>query len=284
MSQNKEKLSLLIVDDEIEILNSLNIEFNKTFKIFSAENATRALEILKQNEVDIALCDERLPGENGSDLLAKIKNEYPDIIRLLFSGYTDTTAVMNAINKANVFKFVVKPWGNELKKVLEEARQHYLSKKENQYKDSLTNLQSEHAIFDSLYSEVKRSNRYKTNLSTVLLNISNPKANSELHNFLVDKFLIKKIADILQHELRESDAAGRLKDNNFLILLTETNKNGANIFLSRFNMQIEEFENKINKGLLPYRIKTSQHTLTGEKVTETEQLINILYSQLNKIK
>ena len=284
MSQNIDKLNLLIVDDEAEILTSLNIEFRKTFKIFSAESATRALEILRQNEINIALCDERLPGESGSDLLASIKVEYPDIIRLLFSGYTDATAIMNAINKANVFKFIVKPWGKELEKALEEAQRYHLSKIQNQYKDSLTNLQSERAIFDALHSEVKRSNRYKTQLSTILLNISNPKVNSELHSFLVDKFLIKKIAEILRHELRESDAAGRLKDNNFLILLTETDKNGANIFLSRFHTKIEEFESKTNKGLLPFKIKTSQHTLIGDKIKETETLISILYSQLNKAK
>ncbi len=280
--ENEKKLNLLIVDDEKEILNTITIELRKSFTIFPAENVFQALEILKRNEIDIALCDERLPDEHGSDLLARIRTEYPDIVRILFSGYTDTSAIMNAINKANVFKFIVKPWGDELKNVLEEARQFHLSKRRNQYIDSLTSLKSEHAIYDTLLSELKRSYRYKTSLSVILLNISNPKKDSELHSFLVDRFLIKKIADIASLELRESDIAGRLRDNNFLILLTETDKKGANIFLKRFLTRIDIFEKEVNRGLLPYKLKVAQQTLSGESEVKEQELINNLYSQLEK--
>lgn len=276
-----ERLGLLAIDDDIDILNLISHQLKGLFDIYTAENVVQAMDILKKNEVHIAICDERLEGESGSELLANIKDQYPDIVRILISGYTDTSSIMNAINKANVFKFIVKPWGNQLKIVLEEAKSYYLANKQNQYKDTLTSLKSENTILDTLYAEIKRSNRYHTNLSAVLLSIGNPKTDSDLHAFLVDRFLLKRIADILALELRDSDFAGRLKDNKFLVLLTETDQDGAAIFVNRFMSRIDQFEKKVNRGLVPYEIKTALHTLQKDHDADSEEVVELLYAKLN---
>ncbi len=278
VNQFTEKNNLLIVDDEQEVLNSLKISLRKTFKIFTADNVLKAQEILKNNEIHIAMCDERLPGESGSELLSRIKDEYPNIVRILTSGHADTTSIMAAINKANVFKFIVKPWDSKLMEILEEARHYYSSKTQNQYKDTLTKLKSSAAVYDFLHNEIKRSNRYKTNLSVVLLSIASPKKDSELHSFLIDRFLLQKIAEILLAELRDSDIAGRQKDNNFLILLTETDKKGADIFLGRFLKSVEKFDREINRGLLPFEVKPAQYTTSGENPMSEDDILSLLYS------
>ncbi len=280
-SKNEEKLGVLMVDDDIDILNLAWAELKDTFEVHTAENVVQAMNLLKEKEIGIVLCDERLSSESGSALLANIKEQYPDIVRILMSGYTDTNSIMNAINKANVFKFIVKPWGNQLKIILEEAQVYYLSSKKNQYNDSLTSLKSETTILDTLYAEIKRSGRYNTSLSTVLISIANPKTDSDLHAFLVDRFLLKRIADILAYELRESDFAGRLKDNKFLVLLTETGQDGTAVFINRFMTRIDQFEKKINKGLLPYKVITSFHTQQKNKSMETDELIELLYSKMD---
>lgn len=279
-TDSKEQLGLLVVDDDVDILALVRHELKEAYEVFTAENIIQAMDILKKNDIGIALCDERLSGESGSELLADIKEQYPDIVRILISGYTDTSAIMNAINKANVFKFIVKPWGKQLKIIVDEAKQYFLSRRKNQYKDSLTSLKSENTILDTLHSEIKRSNRYKTNLSTILVSITNPKKESALHDFLVDRFLLKRIADILEMELRDSDVAGRLRDNRFLVLLTETDKKGADIFLQRFLQEIEQFEQTVNRGLLPYEIQTAKCTLGEKESIDTQDLIDQLYAQL----
>lgn len=275
-----EKINILVVDDDIDILSLINHELKNSYKILTAENIPQAMVALKNHEIEIAICDERLAGESGSELLTEIKTHYPDIVRILISGYTDTNAIMNAINKANVFKFIVKPWGKQLKSIVEEAHQYYLEKKRNQYKDSLTSLKSENTIVDSLHAEIKRHTRYNNGLSVVLVSISNPKKDSELHAFLLDRFLLKKIADILAEELRESDTAGRLRDNKFLILLTETGIEGTEIFLGRFKNQVDQFEKNINKGLLPFKVETASHTLKENEAIENTELIAQLYNHL----
>lgn len=276
------KLGLLVIDDDIDILNLASHQLKDLYEVYTAENILQAMDLLKRKEICITLCDERLNSESGSELLANIKEQYPDIVRILISGYTDTNSIMNAINKANIFKFIIKPWGNQLKIILEEAEEYYRSNKKNQYNDSLTSLKSEHTILDTLHAEIKRSFRYGTSLSTVLISIANPKTESELHAFLVDRFLLKRIADILAFELRESDFAGRLKDNKFLVLLTETGQGGAAVFINRFMTQIDQFEKKINKGLLPYKVITSINTLEKKQSIEVNELIDLLYSGLEK--
>lgn len=280
LPSNNEKLKILVVDDDIDILALVKQELKDSCEVFTAENIAQAMVIIKNNNIVIAICDERLNGESGSELLTLIKDQYPEIVRILISGYTDTGAIMNAINKANVFKFIVKPWGKQLKSIIEEAHQYYLEQKRNQYKDSLTSLKSENTIVDSLHAEIKRQFRYKTDLSVAMVSISNPKMDSELHAFLVDRFLLKKIADILAEELRDSDTAGRLRDNNFLVLLTETGVKGSQIFVDRLLEKIDQFEKTTNRGLLPYKIETSHYTLEEGEKTNEQDLLKMLYEKL----
>ncbi len=278
-NQSREKINLLIVDDESEILFSLKMKLQEEYNVFTAENAVQSQTILEQNEIHIALCDERMPGQKGSELLARIKDEYPNIVRLIFSGFMDTASFMDAINKANVFRFLVKPGGAQLTEALEDARQYYFSRKQNQYNDILTSLKSTATILDILFSEVKRSSRYKTNLSVMLFSIANQK-NDKLHSYLVDKILLQRIADILRDELRSSDMAGRLDDNSLLVLLTETDKNGAEVFFKRFLANVKKFDSEINKGLLPFLFKSAKTTMSGEKSFEKEKVLSDLYEKL----
>jgi diguanylate cyclase (GGDEF)-like protein len=276
-----EQLGLLIVDDDVDILNLINLDFKSDYKVYSAFSVVQAMDILKKNEIHIAICDERLKGDSGSELLTVIKDEYPDIVRILISGYKDATAILNAINRASVFKFLMKPLTPEYKDVIDEARNFYIAGRKNQYKDSLTNLKSENTILDRLASELKRSFRYDVNLSTILLSIENPKKDSALHGFLIDRLLIKKVAEILEGELRHSDTAGRLRDNRFLVLLTETDSSGTDVFLNRFMKKIDEFETQINRGLLPYKVQTSKLAMNKAIKMDNDKLMTELYSKLS---
>lgn len=279
-AQLPEKLNLLVIDSEAPRLFPKDSELHEIFNMFVTTTLERASAIIKQNDIHIALCEEDLPDGSGSELLAKLKSQHPNIIRILSAEAESKTNMMEAINNANIFKFIVKPWGFELRTILEETRHRYLSRIQNQYTDSLTRLRSTTAIYDTLHSELTRSIRHKVTFSAVLLNITNPNEESDLHAFLVDRFVLRRIADILAEELRESDCAGRLKDNKILVLLTEADAEGTRVFLDRFNQSVENFEKEVNRGLLPFQVVTASETITGEKLVTENDLLATLYHKL----
>lgn len=118
--------------------------------------------------------------------------------------------------------------------------------------DETTQLRSEEAILQRLKEEVSRSDRYKSEFSTLLIRVSSRKQNNALHQYLVDKYLMRKIADIVRQEMRDSDVAGCVNRHSILVLLTETDKKGAGIFALRVLNRIREFDKQVNKGILPF--------------------------------
>lgn len=114
---------LLVVDDEPDNLDLLYRTFHRDYKVLRAENGPEALEIL-ENEQDVAviISDQRMPLMSGTEFLSLTANKYPDIIRIILTGYTDVEDLVDAINAGKVFKFVTKPWNaDELKAVVEQA-------------------------------------------------------------------------------------------------------------------------------------------------------------------
>lgn len=116
--------SVLIVDDEQSILRSLQrVLRNERFHTWSASDAQTALEILGTEPIDIIISDQRMPGMSGTELLTKVKERYPGVIRILFSGYSDFESIISAINDASVYKFISKPWDNKaLVSLLDEVQ------------------------------------------------------------------------------------------------------------------------------------------------------------------
>jgi diguanylate cyclase (GGDEF)-like protein/PAS domain S-box-containing protein len=105
---------LLLVDDETNILNALNRALRRDgYRILTATCAEEALEILGREEIDVIVSDQRMPGMTGTELLSRVKEMYPDIVRIVLSGYTDLAAITNAINEGAIYKFLTKPWTDE---------------------------------------------------------------------------------------------------------------------------------------------------------------------------
>ncbi|MBL7650249.1 MAG: response regulator, partial [Candidatus Hydrogenedentes bacterium] len=79
-----------------------------------------------ENPIQVIISDQRMPGMNGAEFFGKIKNEYPDAIRLLLTGYADIQAVISAINDGNIFRYIAKPWDPvELDTIVREAFERY---------------------------------------------------------------------------------------------------------------------------------------------------------------
>ena len=123
-----EKRTVLFVDDEEKILRSLKRGLiDEPYKSLFAKSGKEALEILKQNEVHVLVTDMRMPEMPGLELLKIVKEEYPHIVRMVLSGYTQVTTLLTAINQGEIFKFITKPWQleEEFKPAIQEAVEYY---------------------------------------------------------------------------------------------------------------------------------------------------------------
>lgn len=105
---------ILCVDDEVEILRALKRVFILTdYEIFTASSAEEAFIIMRDNEIDMIISDMRMPEVDGYKLLSQVKMLYPDIIRIMLSGYSDEKLIIKAVQENIVKSYIFKPWENK---------------------------------------------------------------------------------------------------------------------------------------------------------------------------
>lgn len=129
---SNEKLQVLYVDDEWYNLTSFKATYRRYFSVHTAKSAKEGLEILKENEINVVLSDQRMPNITGVEFFKIIKKEYPEPIRILITGYSDIDAVIDSINEGEVYRYISKPWEpNDLRLVIEQANEVFSLRKEN---------------------------------------------------------------------------------------------------------------------------------------------------------
>jgi DNA-binding NtrC family response regulator len=114
--------AILYVDDERENLELFRLQFEETFSIRTAENAPAALGILDREPIGVILTDERMPHMRGVDLLARVLECWPDVVRVIVSAYSDADRLLLAMNRGHAHEYVLKPWNaDELRGCLERC-------------------------------------------------------------------------------------------------------------------------------------------------------------------
>lgn len=131
----KNDLAILYVDDEEMALKYFAQTFSKDFTIITSNSVESAKKILDNQKVKVAvlLADQRMPNEKGVKLLAYAREQYPQIMRLLTTAYTDIEDAIEAVNTGEIYRYITKPWNvSELKEQLNEAIYLHLEKKHQQ--------------------------------------------------------------------------------------------------------------------------------------------------------
>ena len=134
IKNQENKAVILYLDDEQENLNSFKAAFRRDFKIYTAINAEEAEKILEKygDDISIVLSDQRMPKVNGIEFFERVKEKYPEMIRILVTGYSDINVVIDAINKSQVYKYIQKPWDvNYMRKLIEQAFEVFTLRREN---------------------------------------------------------------------------------------------------------------------------------------------------------
>jgi len=102
--------AVLLVDDEPHSLSAMRMALEDEFEILTAPDADEARKLLEREWVQVVICDQRMPGQSGVEFLAEIREAWPETVRLLITGYTETSAMISAINEAGIHQFLTKPW------------------------------------------------------------------------------------------------------------------------------------------------------------------------------
>ena len=102
--------TILVVDDEVRSLESLARILGEDFQVHAASSVVKANEILECECIQVILCDQRMPDQAGVDFLKTVRTRWPEIIRMIVSGYTDAHDIIDGINEAGIYQYITKPW------------------------------------------------------------------------------------------------------------------------------------------------------------------------------
>ena len=107
--------TLLLVDDEPNILNALTRLLRREgYTILACTSPLEAFDLLAKHDVQVVISDQRMPDMSGTEFLARVRQLYPNTVRLVLTGYTDLDSVTGAINRGAIYKFLTKPWDDDL--------------------------------------------------------------------------------------------------------------------------------------------------------------------------
>lgn len=106
--------TLLLVDDEENVLRSLVRLFRRDgYRVLAANSVREAFDLLASNPVQVIVSDQRMPDMSGTEFLGRVRDLYPDTVRMVLSGYTDLKSITEAINRGAIYRFLTKPWDDD---------------------------------------------------------------------------------------------------------------------------------------------------------------------------
>lgn len=102
--------TILVVDDEPHSVASMRMALEDDFVVLEATNADDAWALMEEHWVQVVVTDQRMPGKSGIELLTEIRDRWPETVRIIVTGYTETNDMIDAINEAGIYQFITKPW------------------------------------------------------------------------------------------------------------------------------------------------------------------------------
>ncbi|MES2006344.1 MAG: hybrid sensor histidine kinase/response regulator [Bacteroidota bacterium] len=125
------KIRVLYIDDEVHNLLAFQAGFRRQYEIYTADNVTDGMNLLNEHDIQVIIADQKMPKTTGVEFFNIIRKAHPDPVRILLTGYTDLEAVIDSINKGEIFRFIKKPWDEvELTTCIQNAFELYQTKRQ----------------------------------------------------------------------------------------------------------------------------------------------------------
>lgn len=207
--------ALLFVDDEANILSALRRLFRPHgYRIFIAEGGQAGLEVLEKESIDLVISDMRMPEMDGARFLEQVRLRWPDVTRILLTGYADVASTIDAINKGEIYRYVAKPWDdNEIVLMVRQALESRDLKRENARLGSLLQKQNEElkALNNSLEAKVaERTGEVRQTMS--FLELAHDRLKKQFMTFVMvfSNLMEMRSERMAGHSRRVADLARRL--------------------------------------------------------------------------
>jgi len=124
-----DKIAVLYIDDESNNLLSFQATFRRRFKVYTASSSAEGMGVLNTENIHVIIADQRMPHSTGVEFFNIVRTAFPKPIRILLTGYTDAEAIVDAINKGEIYRYIKKPWDElELQTAIQNAYEIYTTR------------------------------------------------------------------------------------------------------------------------------------------------------------
>lgn len=291
----KNSFKILIVEDDIKVVETMkDILGEEGYEVFGAGTICAAEEKLRKNFYNVVLLDLKLPDGSGLKLLKKIKRINDETMTIVSTGFASLESSVFALNEG-AFAYIQKPLNiDEVKIFIKKAlkmqklsfeNKNLLSKLEDfSLKDSHTGIYNHRYLMERLDSELKRARRYILPLSIIMMDIDYFKAFNDVYGHQYGDVILKELAQYLLKFSRSSDIVFRYGGEEFIILLPDTNKEGATMFGERLLDKIKE--HIFDPGGKEIKLKMSMgvSSFPEDEVEVTTDIIGAADKALNQAK
>ncbi len=267
--------TLLVVDDESYILETLSAILGKEFNVRTALSADEAQAICTAEPVALILADQKMPRRTGVELLEWVRLNSPKTVRLMMTGFADFEQTVGAINRGQIYRIILKPWRNEelllilrnaahtyqlersherlmadlqqLNSELEarvamrthELRQRNMMLERLSLTDALTGLPNRRAMDRVMEAEVRRRARHPSHLAVGIVDADNFKQINTSYLLPGGDQALVSLGEILASSVRVEDTVGRIGGEEFLVVAPETSVEGARVLGERMRSRVE---------------------------------------------
>jgi len=277
---NKE-IQVLFLDDEESILDGLQRLFHKEpYGIITTTSAEQAKEILGKEKIKVLVSDQRMPQIEGVKFLREMKQSYPNVIRILFTGYTDFSAAEEAINVGEVYRFISKPWKTmELLSTIRQCIEHY---------DLVTSAKAHEEELEGANKKLKvMYEAQKEFTSTVSHELRTPLASIKMAIDLISQEMVGTInsdqKDILGRAKQETDRLKRLIDDILDLTKIEADKLKMNCAMNdihRVITQVVDAQKDVAKSHGLY-LKTEFDSKIPLVAFDSDRMVQVLNNLLS---
>ena len=220
------KKTVLLVDDEISILQSLNrLLCGEGYQIFTATSSAQGIEVLKNNIVQVVISDEQMPTLTGSKFIKKIKKLYPDILCIILSDYINVEDLKEALNEGTIYKFITKPWQDDvLLKHIRSAFAKWAKKEKTEqlvHHDALTGLQNRYAFYESLWNLIAKT-KNKGHFAVVYIDIDRFSNLNSVIGPNNSDLILQQLAKRLKTFIKDKKKLARLGNDEFVAVILNT--------------------------------------------------------------
>ncbi|MFM8268626.1 MAG: diguanylate cyclase [Pseudomonadota bacterium] len=293
---------ILIVDDEQDNLKALERTLHGKFDCVAASSSQMALDAIENSDFAVVISDQRMPDMKGTELLARIAKKQPLTTRVILTAHTDTAEILEAINRAEIFRYITKPWENqELLTTLQQAVDHHDLLTQNQrlireletinknleslvekrtlelklaneklselaMTDPLTKVMNRRAFSKKLLEEIDRSSRYKHPMVIAMIDVDHFKHFNDTEGHVLGDEALKKIAQLFLGNLRKSDSLARYGGEEFIIMMPETKMASGVEICERLRTAIENhaFQGQQRAGYLTISVGLCEFPEAGD--------------------